>query len=243
MSKYPNHLINYLKYLRCVDVQKLINRFHDEHLFFTIDKYRLINRLRKQNILEDISSFEKFIKQELNNIINRMIIYDVMNQFKNILNTKNFTSYNSQFVDMDLYNEYYVKYCKIRSVFISKSKEFTFYIKENCLCKNEIVSWRKSFYKLKELFKTILNRYQELEKYITNKLFNMMLINKFTRKVFCLDDDEKSSFETNKIILKLKDIDKESIIDIIKTYINWYSQTFEGYVFRYEPLIIYENIF
>ena len=61
----------------------------------------------------------------------------------------------------------------------------------------------------------------------------MILINKFTRNNFCLDDNKKSSFESNKIILKLKNMKNEPIIDMIESYINWDKQTFEGFAFKY----------
>ena len=78
MSKYNNICIQYIKNFQLVELQQIINQFNDYHLHCTIYKNRLINRIRKRNILEDISSFEKFIKQELNNIINQMLVYDVM---------------------------------------------------------------------------------------------------------------------------------------------------------------------
>jgi hypothetical protein len=196
-----------------------------------IDKNRIINKIRNKIILKDIISFEKFIIQELHSIINIVSVYDVMYKFKEIVRMKNIKELDSGLISIDLYY-YYCDYLEIKYIFDSKCEEFTFCIDNNILSKNEMLKWNETVYNLNILFKITIDKYDELHKYFSNKLINMILINKFIRSDFNFDDENKTSFETNNIILKLKHINNTPIIDLIKTYINWYTQTFDGFILR-----------
>ena len=231
MNKYTRYIIIYFKYLRHLELRKIAGTFNDTQLFSQIKIYRLLDRLRKHDVSLDIISFENFIRQELNNVINRLKKYDVLNSLKKILNSK---SHCTDFLTMDL-NDYYLEYMEIKWIFIAKSKEFSCCIKNKCLSESDILSWKQSFSELKKLFKITLNKYGELAEYFTKKKFNIILINKSTRKDFRLDDDETSSFENNQIIVRLKNDNKESIINIIHSYVDWLTQTFEGFAFNYHP--------
>ena len=135
-----------------------------------------------------------------------------------------------QMILMNIYEDYYCKYCEIKYIFFSKSKEFSWCMKHNLLSKYEISCWKKSFLRLKNLIKETLSEYDKFDAYLTNKFYNMCLINKITRKYFSINDDSKTTFTDNYVIIQLKKKKKDNIIEIIKSFINPYIQSFEGWL-------------
>jgi hypothetical protein len=227
MSKYTSQLINELKNLQLIELIDAKKQFDDYLVFTTIQKKRILNRMRKKNISEDISSFEKYITQEINSVIYKMPQYDVRARFSKIINQNPIYLCNPELICIGLYNNYYVVYCYIRTIFIAKSKEMSYCIKYNELCYNDILQWRSTFKTLKQLFKDFLIQYDNVEQYFRKKIVNMMLINDCTRNDFCLES--LSSFEDDEIIVRLKQVNKISIVNIILSFVDWNKTTFESY--------------
>ena len=73
-------------------------------------------------------------------------------------------------------------------------------------------------------------KYQQHDDYLTKKFYNMCLINKITQKYFNINDENKTSFMNNYIIIQIKNKGEEGILEIIKSFINPYIQSFEGWL-------------
>jgi len=133
---------------------------------------------------------------------------------------------------MNIYEDYYCKYCEIKQIIISKSKEYSWLINFDwdCISDYEIKCWKKSFLRLKNLMKMTLIKYNQYDKYFTNKFYNMCLINKITLKYFSINDETKQTFRNNYIINQLIKVNQNNILEIIKSFINPYNQSFEGWL-------------
>ena len=247
MSKYNSDCIFKLKQLQFKElsdallkkcgtstISTLYEHREDDEIDSIIYRNRCINRIRHRIILKDIILFKKFITQEAHNIINIILNYNVREKFKKIVRIKKIKEEDSTLLlSGDLYVYYFSFYKEIKDIFKSKCKEFTFCIENNILSKKEIKKWNKSVNNLNHIFKLLTSeKYTEFDTYITSKLINRMLINKYIRSDFYFDDETKTSFETNEIISKLKYMNKTLIIDLIKKYVNWYTQTFDGFISR-----------
>lgn len=184
--------------------------------------FRTINRTRQKNISDDIINFSKLIKQELININNRLLNHDIFiffkHYFKHINSIDPKTCYSIlDILDYQLYDIYYVDLCYIKSMFIIKSKEFSYIIKY-CASSAESELWKTTFYELKNFILQKMNEFNDINKYLKNKLINMYLINNLTRTYFDIRDD--ININDNKIIIKLQQINKIPIINIIESFIN-----------------------
>jgi len=227
MSKYTSQLINELKNLQLIELIDAKKQFNDYLVETTIQKKRILNRIRKKNISEDISSFEKYITQEINSVIYTMHQYDVRARFSKIIHQNPIFLCNPKLICMGLYSSYYLVYCNIRTLFIAKSKEMSYCIKFDELCYDNILQWRNTFKTLKKLFKDFLIQYGNVENYFRIKMVNMMLINDCTRNDFCLES--LSSFEDDEIIVRLKQVNKISIVNRILSFVDWKKPTFESF--------------
>lgn len=231
---YTNQLLSDLKYLQNTEIINLFNKFNDYQLNFTIKKFRILNRIRRRNIIKDIFSFENYIKQEINIVIRLISNHDINLNFKKLLYKihKNHAPHN-QMILMDIYEDYYCRYFEIKEIFISKSKQFSYCIKNNWLNETEISFWKKSFKNITIFIKNKLQEYNKYDDYLINKFYNMCLINNISLNYFNINNDKKTSFENNYIICKLKNSNMKNIIGIIQSFINYYIQSFEGWASFY----------
>jgi len=233
MSKYNNQVIIFMKKIQNEEIKKLINNYNEWQLNSGIKRIRCINRIRKKTILNDIISFERYITQELFELINDMYNYNIFNNFKILLKRIEHNHHpDSQFILMNIYEDYYCEFCQIKCIFISKSTEFDLCIENDLLSKDEILCWEQSCLRLENLIEEYLIKFQEYDHYLTNKFYNMCLINKITLKYFSINDDTKTSFKNNFFVnqLEKEEIEVGNIIDLIKEFINPYTQTFEGWI-------------
>lgn len=239
MSQYNIHVITSLEQLQSVVIRKLRRNYDSYQLNIAKKRFEIINRNRRRNILDDIISFEEYITREFFEVINDMSNYNIIHNFKRLLKRiEQNASPDPQFILMNIYDKYFCKCNEIKEIFISKSKEFNWCIEHNLLSENEILCWNQSLLRLEKLIKESFIKYDEYDDHLTLKFYNMCLINKITRKYFSIDDDSKTTFENNYIVRQLKnEMEAGNIIELIKSFINPFTQSFEGWINR---LLVYD---
>jgi len=229
-------LIIFFKNNQYNNIKKLIKLNNCHQLNNKILIFRTINRLRLKNIIDDINSFSKFIKQELININSKLLIYDIINFFKitclNILYITNLEVYDIFNIFQYRIYDYYMKLCIIKQMFIEKSKEFSYIIKY-CASYIESNLWKKTFYELKHFISSQFKFYDIIINYLEKKIINMFLINKLTRTYFDIHDIDITLINNNIIINKLIQYNKNPIVDIIKSFINPKKEQFTNWLNSY----------
>jgi len=249
--KYNTTLLKIIKSNQKNNIYKLINNDdennNEDKLNHDIILNRTINRLRYINIYDDILNFSKYIKQEIDSIYYSILNHDIYENFKNIFNktiNNKIKIFNSFSIFLNMYLKYYKNIYFIEDILKKKYKEFYFckLNKTNKLIKSNIINeidinyntlikkCKYIFYNIKKYINYKINDINIIEQKIKIKIFNMCLINKFTRIYFNIHDMDIKLINYNSIIIKLKSYDLNPIINIIKSFINTNTELFTYWI-------------